>query len=154
MSFPLSSQHETLSFDAGGDDPPALNLAAFVDIILQLICFYVLVSGSIQRYSDPDVRLPQMKTTAAVEKQPAELVVNVKADGSVMLNDRSVSLPELGPLLAERRRRPGIDDGQTVRVTIRIDRRQRYGSLEDVLEACRAAGVPRIALRTVEADEP
>ncbi len=151
MDFPLS-QDEPLSFGGATDEPPEMSLAPFIDIVLQIICFYIFVAGSMQHYSDPDVLPPKMVAAKSLEQQPAEVVVNIKADGSMLLNERRVTLAELGPLLLERRQRLDPVDADRLRVTVRADRRQRYGPLEDVLQVCRKIGLPRILLRTVEAD--
>lgn len=154
MSFPLGLT-DRLTFSPGSEDAqPSINLAPFVDIVMQLICFYVFVSGSMQSYADPDVELPHIGYEQSVEKQPAEAVVNIKSDGSLVLNDTPVKLDQLGPRLTAFQSHLGPLELSAFRVTIRVDRRQRYGALEDVLQACREVGLQRILLRTTDEDMP
>ena len=148
--FYARSTTRRLRFEALAASPaPALEFAPIVDIILQLICFYLFVAGSIQSYDDPAVRLPVLRSPAAVEELPSELVVNIRADGSLKVNDRPVEWDRLRDLLLAEG-----GGGRAISVSIRVDRRQTFARLDRVLDLCRELGLPRIAIRTSSEDAP
>lgn len=149
----IAAKSKSLRFERIGEEPPpVLGFAPIVDIILQLICFYLFVAGSIQSYDDPSVRLPIMSSPAAVEERPAELVVNVRADGSLMVNDRPVAWDELKPLMIAQGGAAAMPGSLTV--SIRVDRRQNFALLNRVLTTCRELGLPRVAVRATMEDGP
>ena len=126
-----------------------VSFAPIVDIILQLICFYLFVAGSIQRYDDPAVQVPFMASPAAVEEQPAELVLNIRADGTLTVNDRPAEWDSLRGLLAA-----GLTGLRPVSVSVRVDRRQSFARLSQTLDVCRELGLERVAIRTTREGEP
>jgi len=151
--FTASGASRRLCFERlGSEPPPALNFAPIVDIILQLICFYLFVAGSIQSRDDPSVRLPVMSSPAAVEELPVELVVNVRADGSLTVNDLPVEWEGLKALMIAQGGHASAAGQPSV--SIRIDRRQSFAQLDRVLTTCRDLGLPRVSIRTTTEDAP
>ena len=140
-------------------EPPArasaggIGVAPLVDIVFLLICFYLFVTQSIQANEDPSIRLPVVTYPALADEQPAELVVNVAADGSISLNNRPVPIEELRALLIGQQRH-STEQGRPLTVAVRIDRRQKYRRLDEVLTACRGAGRDGMLLRVTETDVP
>ena len=147
-----STTKSTLSFE-----PPArasatgIGVAPLVDIVFLLICFYLFVTQSIQANEDPSIQLPVVTNPALADEQPAELVVNVAADGSITLNNRPVALPELRATLVGQQRQ-STERGRPLTVAVRIDRRQKYRRLDKVLAACRGVGSGQTVLRVAEVD--
>ena len=143
-----SSDHLRFGEDVETDNP-TIGMAPLVDIVLLLICFYMLVMQSIQSHSDPAVELPSVRQEATIEMLPAELVVNLSQDGQITVNSIAVSIEELGQLIASERLRTA-DSGQPLKVVVRADRRQRYGELDEVLKTARQAGVSTVMLRATD----
>ena len=78
---------------------PGIQLAPLVDVLLLLLIFFLLTWNAARNENELDVKVP--KATSAKEK-PApigDVVVNVKADGNVVVNRRTLSGPELTDLL-------------------------------------------------------
>lgn len=130
-----------------------IGVAPLVDIVFLLICFYLFVTQSIQAHEDPSIELPVMTNQALAAEVPAELVVNVAADGSIKLNSLPVGLDDLRAILGEQQRLATQRD-QTLSVVVRIDRRQPYRRLDQVLEACRRVGMKTPLVRTTEGEVP
>ena len=120
-------------------------MAPLIDIVFLLICFYLLVSQLIQHQRDPTVQLPVMTSQEAVMEAPAEIVLNLRNDGSVTVDGRRVPLGSLAGFLAAQVRHapPNVSP----RVVIRADRRQRFGLLAEVQHACREADIDHHILR-------
>lgn len=147
----LTTDHpDAMSFaPAAHGKPPKLAMAPLVDIVLLLICFYMLVANTIQQQEDPDVQLPRVASEQALEERPAELIINVHADRRIVANGRALPLDALRAWLAEQQARAAADDRQVL-VVVRADKRQRYGLLDDVLKTCREAGLSQVMLRAAK----
>lgn len=144
MSEPLSFNH-----DPPDDSAPHIGMAPLVDIVLLLICFYLLVMQSMQARTDDRIELPRMANQMTTELTPSELVVNITAEGTVTLNGEVVEAGGLAGLLQhERLRASGV--GQDLNVVVRADGRQRYGMLDATLKACREAGMGVVTIRAAE----
>jgi len=92
-----------------------------------------------------DVKVP--KASAAKEK-PApigDVVVNVKADGNVVVNRRTLSAAELGELLKSL-----VQLNSEQAVVIRGDEAGAYKNLIDVLNVCTNAGITNVAFATAK----
>ena len=133
--------------DGAHADLPGLHFAPLVDIVFLLICFYLLVAQLVQDQKDLSVELPVMASLVAPDEGPAELVINLRSDGTVRVDGRTIRRSDLRAMLSDqlaraRRRR------ELLRVVIRVDRRQQYGKLDSqVLSACCQAGVRQVAVR-------
>jgi biopolymer transport protein ExbD len=140
----------TLEFAPGQPNrPAALPMAPLIDIVFLLICFYLLVAQLIRSQKDPAVELPAMAHARSQRELPAEVVVNVRADGAIVVNGRAVSLAGLPGLLRgelDRARR----DGKPFRVVVRADRRQQFARLDEALRACKRAGLAKVVFRARE----
>ena len=108
-----------------------------------LICFYLLVAQLITTQSDPAVQLPTMTSPLAAREQPAELVVNLREDGHVIVGGQSLTLDAFRATLAADLARAD----QSLRVVIRADRRQSYRRLHELLDVCRNLDVRHVILR-------
>src|SRR6516165_4064977 len=78
---------------------PGIQLAPLVDVLLLLLIFFLLTWNAARNENELDVKVP--KASAATEKSApiGDVVVNVKADGNVVVNRRTLSEPELTELL-------------------------------------------------------
>lgn len=133
---------------AGSDDPvPVFGVAPLVDIVLLLIAFYLLVMKTMDARTDTAIDLPTAQLATAAELAPAELITNLRADGSILINTIPVADADLVPHLATERAR-AADAGQVLRLVIRADRSQPFGRLDELMTAARDAGIGAIAVRT------
>lgn len=140
---------DALSFPErdGGGAFPRPGLAPLVDIVLLLICFYLLVARSIQSRTDEPIELPAIAAEHTREPGAAELVVNLLEDGSIQVNGVAADLETLRAALHAERARPAAG-GIAPRVVVRADAGREYRALDEILAACRDAGFPSVALRT------
>src|SRR5881296_932915 len=78
---------------------PGIQLAPLVDVLLLLLIFFLMTWNAARNENELDVKVP--KAAAAKEKTATmgDIVVNVKADGNVVVNRRTLTGPELGDML-------------------------------------------------------
>jgi biopolymer transport protein ExbD len=122
------------------EEDPAPNLAPMIDVILVLTIFFMCAtkfSGDERQF---ELDLPEVGGAAVVDAARPE-VVEVGADGALRLGPDEVSIAELGTRLAAAR---GVQPD--VGVMIRGEQAVPHGRMAEIYEACRAAGVRRVAI--------
>src|ERR1700719_3902456 len=78
---------------------PGIQLAPLVDVLLLQLIFFLMTWNAARNENELDVKVP--KASAAKEKTApiGDVVVNVKADGNVVVNRRQLTAEQLGELL-------------------------------------------------------
>jgi biopolymer transport protein ExbD len=124
---------------------PGIQLAPLVDVLLLLLIFFLLTWNAARTENELDVRVP--KASAAKEKSApiGDVVVNVKADGNVMVNRRSLNSAELTELLKSL-----VQLNSEQAVVIRGDEAGAYKNIIDVLNICTEAGITNVAFATAK----
>ena len=138
-----------IRFEPAEDErAPRVSFIPLIDIVLQIICFYLFISAGVQLYQDSSVQLPEMRSDQLSGESPAEFTINIDADGAMNLNGVPIDSATL-PAALEAAKVKAVDANQRLMVAIRADKRQQYGRLDAVLQACRAAQVPAVSIRAV-----
>ncbi len=124
---------------------PGIQLAPLVDVLLLLLIFFLLTWNAARTENELDVKVP--KASAAKEKSApiGDVIVNVKADGNVVVNRRTLSGPELTELLKSL-----IQLNSEQAVVIRGDEAGAYRNIVDVLNICTEAGITNVAFATAK----
>ena len=119
--------------------PTVLDMTPLVDVVFQLLIFFLLTSTYVQQSqkssSSVPVELPESSLEASQEA-PEELVISVDQDGVVYLADEPVSLDELAAQLT----RVANNKPNTI-VLVRGDQSVSYGSVGRVMSIVRATGL-------------
>ncbi len=124
---------------------PGIQLAPLVDVLILLLIFFLLTWNAARNENELDVKLP---TSTAAKESTAPLgpvIVNVKADGNVVVNRRTLAGPELVEML---RGMVQLDVNQAV--VIRGDEAGAYKNIVSVLNVCSEAGVTNVAFATAK----
>ena len=124
---------------------PGIQLAPLVDVLLLLLIFFLMTWNAARNENELDVKIP--KASAAKEKMapPGDVVVNVKADGNVVVNRRTLSSPDLSGLLKSL-----VQLNADQAVVIRGDEAGAYKNIVNVLNICSEAGVTNVAFATAK----
>ena len=122
---------------------PGIQLAPLVDVLLLLLIFFLMTWNAARNENELDVKVP--KASAAKEKMApiGDVIVNVKADGNVVVNRRSLSGPELTELL-----KGLVQLNSDQAVVIRGDEAGAYKNIVNVLNICSEAGITNVAFAT------
>jgi len=143
----MSQSPTTMRFTPLDAGPGArLQLAPLVDIVFLLISFFMLTSQLIQAQKDRAVELPVMKSPEGERELPAEVTINLREDGRLTVDGEGIAPEGLGGVLAGHVAR-AREAGETPRVVVRADRRQRFAKLDDVLNVCRQLGLGQVIFR-------
>jgi biopolymer transport protein ExbD len=124
---------------------PGIQLAPLVDVLLLLLIFFLLTWNAARNENELDVKVP--KASAAKEKSApvGDVVVNVKADGNVMVNRRTLTSAELTDLLKNL-----VQLNSEQAVIIRGDETGAYKNIIGVLNICTEAGITNVAFATAK----
>ena len=115
-----------------------INVTPLVDVMLVLLVIF-MVTAPLLTVGVP-VELPKTKA-AAMNNDDKPLVVSVKKDGSLYLQDTVIELDSLGPrLVAITANKPDTT------VYVRADKDINYGLFAQVLAELQANGITKIGL--------
>ena len=124
---------------------PGIQLAPLVDVLLLLLIFFLMTWNAARNENELDVKVP--KASAAKEKTApiGDIVVNVKADGNVVVNRRTLNSAELTEML-----KGLVQLYPDQAVVIRGDESGAYKNIVSVLNVCSEAGVTNVAFATAK----
>lgn len=72
-----------------------LELAPMIDVVFLLLIFFIVTWQFARFERDMDISVPAAEETEDKDRQTGEIIVNVREDGSIILNGRVVSESEL-----------------------------------------------------------
>src|SRR5256885_14147143 len=78
---------------------PGIQLAPLVDVLLLLLIFFLLTFNAARNENELDVKVPKASQAKEKTATMGDVVVNVKADGNVVVNRRTMTGAELGDML-------------------------------------------------------
>ncbi len=114
-----------------------------VDIVFLLLIFF-LVTWNFARYeTELDVKVPTAKEGKETRRAAGEVIINVKADGSIVMNRRTLAPEELATTLS---RISQLYPDQAV--ILRGDEKTDYRDIVRVLDICRGANIWNVAFAT------
>jgi biopolymer transport protein ExbD len=121
-----------------------------VDILLVLLGFFMLTWSFARQERELDVQMPSAGEAKEQRRSVGEVIINVKADGSLVMNRRAMTPAEL---LAALSRVAELYPDQAV--VLRGDQRVDYGHIVQTLDVCRKANIWNVAFATAApASEP
>lgn len=115
-----------------------INVTPFVDVMLVLLIVFMVTAPLLT--VGVEVDLPKTKA-GAINADAAPLVVSIKADGSLYLQEAAVEAEVLIPRL-----KAVSNANPDVRIFVRGDRAVTYGDVLGVMGRIQAAGFEKVAL--------
>jgi biopolymer transport protein ExbD len=119
-------------------ESPGLNMTPMIDVVFQLIIFFLLSNQLIQQETQVELALPSAASgREAAAEGPPRVTVNVLPDGKVMLGSITTQPDEIAQRLITEREHAG----DNLEVRIRADHTVPYSVVEPVLLGCADAGI-------------
>src|SRR2546429_5019235 len=78
---------------------PGIQLAPLVDVLLLLLIFFLLTWNAARNENELDVKVPKASSAKEKTATMGDVVVNVKADGNVIVNRKTLTTAELSDML-------------------------------------------------------
>ncbi len=126
--------------------PPTVlgfQIAPMVDILLVLLCFFIVTWSFARKELELDVKVPTAQNAKESNPVVNQTVINVKQDGSVVWNRKAVASKELTKRLKEL---SGLFPDYAI--IVRADERVPFRFVSDVLDICREANIWNVAFAT------
>ncbi len=123
-------------------------LAPMIDIMFLLLCFFIAEQIYAQWESEIDIKLPTAETGEVPDRLPSEIIVNVRSNGTMVVNQREFDHSGLSDLLE---RIVDLYPGQPV--LIRADKKTDYEHVIGILDICRKVDIWNISFATSTAEE-
>ena len=121
-----------------------INVTGFLSIQVALLAMFIAMAAPHPPTLPTSKTVDLAKVEHAVPMPGARredaLVVTIERDGQVFLGNDKVIVSELHTKISE-----GLDRGSERKVYIQPDRRAKYGSVLEVLNGIRSAGIENVA---------
>jgi len=123
-------------------------IAPMVDILMVLLVFFIVTWNFALSENELDVRVPS--AAKANEPQPyvGQVVINVKANGTIVVNRQQKTVPEL---LDQLKKLAQLYPDQAV--IVRGDEAVDYKHIVEVLDICRQADIWNVAFATGKTEQ-
>ena len=115
-------------------------IAPMVDVLLVLLCFFILTWNFARKEMELDVKVPTADNGGEPTLDVNQTVLNLKADGSMVMNTKPITFDELGTKMAALAR---INPDYAI--ILRGDENVPYKYVARVLDVCRGAGIWNVA---------
>ena len=122
---------------------PGVPLTPMIDVVFLLLCFFVTSQIFAQWETEIDVALPTAATGDMPQRLPGEVIINVLADGTAVVNGQSLDDARLRAMMD---RLVKLFPGQPV--LLRADKATAYEHVIRVLDLCRQADIWNISFAT------
>jgi biopolymer transport protein ExbD len=118
-------------------------IAPMVDILLVLMCFFIVTWNFAKKEMEIDVQVPAAQSGKENAAAMNQTVLNVRADGTVIWNRKPVPATELRTRLKEL-----AELYPDYAIILRGDQKASYESIVAVLDICRDASIWNVAFAT------
>lgn len=115
-----------------------INVTPFVDVMLVLLVIFMVTAPMMTE--GLDVELPKVEAAQVLPTENDHMILSVKADGSLFLDDYPTSLGDLHSVLKRTVVAPGKQ------LFLRADRQVQYGVVMDVMGRVRAVGITNLGM--------
>jgi biopolymer transport protein TolR len=130
-----------MTLAAGGKAKAEINMTPMIDVLLVLIIIFMVIAPVLPR--GLEALVPQPPDSGAVARPANDVVVTVRADGTILLNLEPLDLAQLQPRLAR------IYQNAGARVIfVRGENGIEFRQVADVIDIALSAGVYRVGLMT------
>ncbi len=122
-----------------------LELAPMIDVVFLLLIFFIVTWKSARFERDISVSTPAAENAENTDRQVGEIIVNVRADGTIVLNGAEITSQTLSEKLQS------ISESfPDQAVILRGDQETPYQAIITVLDNIKKAGIWNVAFATVK----
>lgn len=145
----------------GSTDKCEPNFVPLLDLVLQLVMFFMLCANFVMEQTSAEVKLPTAIAAKALDREENDVIfLNVNSKGQVLLTpdqredatetlDNEVQVKNfMTRRAAVEKRKTGKDQPQAVLV-LRVDKDTYFDRTYAIMKACREAGYSKVQLRAI-----
>jgi biopolymer transport protein ExbD len=123
-----------------------VDLTPMIDVVFQLLLFFLVASKFADEERDLKVVLPQASEARPLIAKPEEFIVNVDRQGKIFVNHKVITLEQLDRQLSQL----AVSNPGRQTVVIRADERSDLKYAVGVMNACNKANIRDYRLSTAE----
>lgn len=124
----------------GGEEDFTLDMTPLIDIVFQLLIFFMVSTVFIDFSKRLDIKLPETKAASAVEEKK-DITIEIDVKGRIYLDGQGISFKQLEEKLNSFKGQDIVDN-----VMIRADKRIPYGEVIEIMGICHAAKIENISV--------
>jgi len=118
-----------------------------IDVVFLLLCFFVASQIFSQWETEINIKLPTASTGEVPDRLPGEIIINILADGTIVVNRQVLDEDALVSLLDKI---ASLFPGQPI--LLRADGSTPYENVIRILDMCRQADIWNISFATAAED--
>ncbi len=123
-----------------------VEMTPLIDMVFLLLVFFLVATTFHQTEREMQIALPEAAFTGPISTALREIIINVDADGSIIVSGRTIEPDDLRAIVEQ-----AVEANPDQKVTLRGDRDTAYANIIRVLDICKGAGVQEPYLDTVPA---
>ena len=116
-------------------------IAPMVDVLLVLLCFFILTWNFARKETELDVKVPTAEHGHEPSLEVNQSVLNLKEDGTMVMNTKPITFEELGTKM-----KTLSEVNPNYAIILRGDENVPYKYVARVLGVCNGAGIWNVAL--------
>ncbi|HOZ46749.1 MAG TPA: biopolymer transporter ExbD [Candidatus Hydrogenedentes bacterium] len=131
------------------EEAEAIQMAPLIDIVFLTLVFFMVSAVYSRIESEVDITLPTADSASQTERVQGEIFINLKSNGDIVLNQRTMNLEELQEVLY--RVAEHFPGGAVI---VRGDRDAMLGRAIAILDCCRKADIQNVAFAALPDEAP
>ncbi len=122
---------------------PVITIVSLIDILTMVLIFFVFTTTFKTQQPQVVIDLPEVKSGVAATSDTTPVILAIKPNGDVFLDDKPIELDALGDAVKKIQN----DNRQ---LAMKADEAAPFGKIMSVLDALKIAGVPNLPAFTKE----
>lgn len=132
-----------MKFQKSQLEPAGMQLAPMIDIVFLLLIFFIVTWQFSRSETEMKISVPSSQEGADPKRVLGEIIVNVRANGEVVVEGQVMSQAQLKQKLSAIAKQH-----QNQPVRLRGDSKAEYQTIVEVIDTCQKAGIWNISFAT------
>lgn len=120
---------------------PEVNLVPMLDVLMTVLTFFIIVSMTLTLEQGVEVQLPSQEPATPEQANPLPLIVQLKPQDQLLLNNQPIAKPQLEPGIREY-----LKANPKGAVVLQADRQLPYEQVIELLGEMKEVGGKQVSL--------
>jgi biopolymer transport protein ExbD len=124
----------------------AFNLTPLIDVVFNLVIFFVITSHFTRNEAADPIELPTAVEVSNEDEAPRRLIITILPGGALRVGGRDVAQDEIDLLIED----AAAEDADGFEVQVRADAGAPYARVEPILLTCARNGIRQVGFKVIE----